>query len=70
MTNWTKYTYVCTDCDCLIEVTSNKAPVLDPGCVCGLDTFVTRTAIEPEQMAPVMSITPSKLVKINTNPYN
>jgi hypothetical protein len=67
---WTKYSYVCTSCDSLIEVTSNAVPVLDPGCVCGLDTFVVRTAQEPEQLAPVMSITSSKVVKINTNPYN
>jgi hypothetical protein len=67
---WTKYSYVCTDCDSLIEIISNKTPKMDPGCVCGLDTFVTRTAVEPEQMAPVISITPKNLVKINTNPYN
>ena len=67
---WTKYTYLCTDCDSLIEVTTNTAPLMDPGCICGLDTFVTRTAVEPEQMAPVISITPSGVVKINTNPYN
>jgi hypothetical protein len=35
-----------------------------------LDTFVTRTAVEGEQMPPVTSITPIGLVKINTNPYN
>lgn len=67
---WTKYSYICTDCDCLIEVTTNTAPVMDPGCICGLDTFVVRTAQEPEQLAPVMSITPTGVVKINTNPYN
>jgi hypothetical protein len=67
---WTKYSYVCTECDSLIEITTNTLPVMDPGCICGLDTFVTRTAIEPEQMPPVMSITPIGLVKINTNPYN
>jgi hypothetical protein len=67
---WTKYSYVCTDCDSLIEVTSSAVPLLDPGCVCGLDTFVVRTAQEPEQLAPVMSITPSQVVKINSNPYN
>lgn len=67
---WTKYSYVCIDCDSLIEVTTNKDPVLDPGCVCGLDTFVTRTAQEPTVMPIVTSITPSKVVKINSNPYN
>jgi hypothetical protein len=68
--NWTKYSYVCTDCDSLIEVITNKSPVLDPGCVCGVDTFVVRTAQEPEQLPPVISITPSNVVKINSNPYN
>ena len=67
---WTKYSYICTDCDSLIEVTTNTPPVMDPGCICGLDTFVTRTAMEFEQMAPVISITPSGVVKINSNPYN
>ena len=67
---WTKYSYVCTDCDSLIEVTALKDPVLDPGCVCGLDTFVVRTAKEPEQLAPVISLTSTGVVKINSNPYN
>ena len=66
---WTKYSYVCTDCDSLMEVTTNTAPVMDPGCVCGVDTFVVRTAVEPETLKPVMSITPSKVVKIDSNPY-
>jgi hypothetical protein len=67
---WTKYSYVCTDCDSLIEVTTNTQPVMDPGCICGLDTFVTSTALEPTVQPNVMSITPSNVVKINTNPYN
>jgi len=67
---WTKYSYVCTDCDSLIEITTDTLPLLDPGCVCGLDTFVVRTAQEPEQLAPVMSITSNQVVKINSNPYN
>jgi hypothetical protein len=67
---WTKYSYLCTDCDSLIEVTSNAVPVMDPGCVCGLDTFVTRTALEPTVQPNVISITPTGVVKINSNPYN
>lgn len=67
---WTKYSYVCTDCDSLIEVTSKYEPALDPACICSHDTWVTRTALEPEQLAPVMSITPTGIVKINSNPYN
>jgi hypothetical protein len=67
---WTKYSYVCTDCDSLIEVTSLTEPNFDPACVCNPRTYVVRTALEPEQLAPVMSITPSEVVKINSNPYN
>jgi hypothetical protein len=43
---------------------------MDPGCICGVDTFVTRVAIEPAVEPDVTSITPSNVVKINTNPYN
>ena len=68
--NWTKYSYLCTDCDSLIEVTTNTAPVMDPGCICGLDTFVIRTGLDPEQLAPVISLTSTGVVKINSNPYN
>jgi hypothetical protein len=67
---WTKYSYVCTDCDSLIEVTTDKTPAMDPGCVCGLDTFVTRTALEPAVQPTVTSITPTRVVKIDSNPYN
>ena len=67
---WTKYSYVCTDCDALMEVITSKVPNHDPACVCSLDTFVVRTAVEPEQLPPVISITPKNLVKINSNPYN
>jgi hypothetical protein len=67
---WTKFSYVCTRCDALIEVTANVEPTIDPACICDPWSFVTRTALESEQMAPVISITPTGLVKINTNPYN
>lgn len=67
---WTKYSYVCTDCDSLIEVTTQAKPIIDPACICNPSTYVVRTALDPEQNAPVMSITPSNVVKINSNPYN
>lgn len=67
---WTKYSYVCTQCDSLIQITTNTKPVMDPGCICGLDTFVTRIALEPMVHPDVMHITPTEVVKINTNPYN
>jgi hypothetical protein len=35
MTNWTKYDYLCTDCDALIEITACVDKVLDPACICG-----------------------------------
>jgi hypothetical protein len=67
---WTKYSYVCADCDALIEITSQYEPALDPVCICSHDTWVTRTALEPTVMPTVMSITPPEVVKINSNPYN
>jgi len=67
---WTKYSYVCTDCDALIEVTTNVKPVIDPACICNPSTYVVRTALEPTVVPNVMSITPTGLVKINSNPYN
>jgi DNA-directed RNA polymerase subunit RPC12/RpoP len=67
---WTKYSYVCTNCDALIEITTSASPAFDPACTCEYQTFVTRTALEPTVQPNVMSITPSKVVKINTNPYN
>jgi hypothetical protein len=32
---WTKYDYLCTDCDALIEITACADKVLDPACICG-----------------------------------
>ena len=58
---WTKYSYVCADCDALIEITSQYEPALDPVCICSHDTWVTRTALEPTVQPNVMSITPSEV---------
>ena len=67
---WTKYSYVCTLCDALIEITSKFFPQENASCNCDRNAWVTRTAIEPTVMPTVMSITPTEVVKINTNPYN
>ena len=67
---WTKYSYVCTGCDSLIEVTTSSEPTFDPACVCDYQTSVIRTALEPTVMPNVMSITATEVVKINSNPYN
>lgn len=64
---WTKYSYVCADCDALIEITSQYEPALDPVCICSHDTWVTRTAVAPDE--DVTTITYVDVVKINTNPY-
>jgi len=70
---WTKHSYVCTNCDALIEITTQVDPVISPAtmwCNCSPHAFVTRTALEPTVMPTVMSITPREVVKINSNPYN
>ena len=94
---WTKYDYLCTDCDALIEITtlvdlrrdeyascpcgSNKAinigvsdgnapqfePVIDT--TEELDYFKKYAGIAIDSL-DVMKVTPPRVVKINTNPYN
>ncbi len=63
---WTKYSYVCTNCDALIEITTQVTPEENASCTCMRGAWVTRTAVSEV----VTSITPSRVVKINTNPYN
>jgi hypothetical protein len=68
---WTKYTYLCTDCDALIEVTANIF-AMDPTCICagqGVIVLLSEEDGNAPKLSDVMSITPPKLVKINTNPY-
>ena len=71
---WTKYTYLCTDCDALIEITSCADKILDPACICGLGSGIVILLETSDGNAPqfetVTNDTPTKLVKINTNPYN
>ena len=95
---WTKFTYLCTDCDALIEITASVEPQIDPACICHatshvillskwdatvthvdedltpdttdmLDEFKKQSGIAIDSL-DVMKVTPPKLVKINTNPYN
>ena len=70
---WTKYDYLCTDCDALIEITACADKVLDPACICGGLGIVILLG-ESNGNAPIItdvtSITPTELVKINSNPYN
>jgi hypothetical protein len=62
---WTKYSYVCTNCDALIEITTLVEPQDNAYCTCSRGAWVTRTNVET-----VAEVTPRPLVKINSNPYN
>jgi len=73
MYNWTKYDYLCTDCDALIEVTTllDLRRDVNGSCPCGSNKTINigvSDAFAPDN--DVTSITPKRLVKINTNPYN
>jgi hypothetical protein len=67
---WTKYDYVCSDCDALIEITTlDGIPIgFDPVCPCGSNNTINISISNGN--APVIDITPPQVVKINTNPYN
>ena len=70
---WTKYDYLCTDCDALYEITTLQIipACFEPQCACGSDKMIGigySDASRHEE--PVTNITPQRLVKINSNPYN
>jgi hypothetical protein len=70
---WTKYTYLCTDCDALIEITADCFRALDPACICqgqGVVILLSEEDGNAPLFEPVTKVTPRGLVKINTNPYN
>ena len=65
---WTKYDYLCTDCDALMEITTLQNIREWRGwCSCGSPNLTNISVMDAFE--PVMSITPSRLVKINSNPY-
>jgi hypothetical protein len=66
---WTRYSYVCTDCDALTEITTvDDLSQYRGWCACGSANLV-RVAVDDATIA-MTDITPYGLVKINTNPYN
>jgi hypothetical protein len=68
--NWTKYDYVCTDCDALIEITTLQNIREWRGwCSCGSANLINIGVTDANVPDDVSYITPPKLVKINTNPY-
>jgi hypothetical protein len=69
---WTRYDYLCTDCDALIEVTAHVYNSCAPKCICG-DGHVINIGASPAYEPVVKSVTKDTkpgVVKINTNPYN
>ena len=68
--NWTKYDYVCNDCDALMEITTLiKLKSWRGWCSCGSPNIInvgTSPAIENS----VREVTSKEVVKINSNPYN
>ena len=66
---WIKYSYVCTDCDALTEITTLEDLFDYRGwCACG-SANLTRVAVD-DATVHVTNITPVGVVKINSNPYN
>jgi len=71
---WTKYDYLCTDCDALIEITTlkDRSEFFQPLCTCGSVNVInigTSPAFEPI-ITDVSNVTPTQVVKIDSNPYN
>ena len=69
---WTKYDYLCTNCDSLIQVTAEVFHALDPDCICGNGSVInigTSPADKPSIM-DVTNVTSPQVVKINSNLYN
>jgi hypothetical protein len=68
---WTKYDYLCTDCDALMEITTLQNIREWRGwCSCGSPNLINLGVMDATVSDDVTYITPPKLVKINTNPYN
>lgn len=70
--HWTKYDYVCNDCDALMEITTRiKLKSWRGWCSCGSANLVWIGSYDANRYEePVTNITSSKVVKINSNPYN
>ena len=70
---WLRYDYVCGDCDALTEITTLKNLDQWRGwCSCGSPnlTWISTSDGNAPIITDVSKVTPSTLVKINSNPYN
>ena len=69
---WTKYDYLCTDCDALIEITTLVDIRRDEyaSCPCGSNKAINIGVSDGNApiITDVSKVTPRGLVKINTNP--
>jgi hypothetical protein len=75
---WAKYTFVCDpdECDALLEFTARDGygfpnGIVSMQCPCGREMiYISVEDIKGRLYEPVIKVTGSKVVKINTNPYN
>ena len=69
---WTKYDYVCSDCDALIEITTlEKIDDWRGWCACGSPNIINIGSYDANILKDgVTNVTYTEVVKINTNPYN
>jgi len=71
---WTKYDYLCTDCDALYEITTQQTipDCFEPECSCGSNKVIRLGESDGNAplFEPVTKITPRQVVKIDSNPYN
>ena len=68
---WTKYDYVCTDCDALIEITTlEKIDDWRGWCSCGSANIINIGSYDANILKDrVTNVTYTEVVRINTNPY-
>ena len=75
---WSKYTFVCDpdECDALVEFTARDGfgfplGVVKMYCPCGrMLNYISYEEAYAPIITDVSSITPTQVVKINSNPYN
>ena len=75
---WARYTFVCDpdECDALLEFTARDGygfpnGIVSMQCPCGREMmYISVEDLPAKDSDPVMSITYTDVVKINTNPYN
>ena len=70
--NWMKYDYVCSDCDALIQITTLENIRAWRGwCPCGSPNIINIGVSDGNApiITDVSNITPTEIVKINSNPY-